>query len=1169
MIKKFLNILFWILIIAGALAGISALSRWFLNHNQEKAIYVALAGPLGEDLKGGDDIQRGVELGIAEANAAGGIDGRPIKLLKFNDDNDSDLAKKVAQRIVDSPAVAVIGHYYSGPSIAAGELYEKAGIAAVSGSATADEVTRDRRWYFRVIPDNHSQGVFLANYAWSVRNDKSAIIIYEDGGYGRSLESSFRNSFRGLGGTIQREWMYDYSVDPKTQVQQIVGQMIQDRLNPPDVVFVAMYADDAGPLIVAMRRAGLNYAILGGDTIGDPTTPDVFADQPEEQARPGYFSDGIYAATPMMFDMAGELAFSLQDKMAKQGFQPGWGEAMYYDATLVLVDAIKHANLQVGPQALAQNRAAVRDALERNNSPATAVQGVTGMLYFDNQHNPSISMIMGTFQQKKFISAPVQLQPATDITRIVDLKKELADGNMLIVNGKYMYRTRLVYAGVDFNEIGDVNLKDSTFLADFYLWFRYQGDFDEMDIEFPNAVEPIHLGDPVLETISGGSTYHVYRIKAKFKSDFDYSDYPFDEQPLKIAFRHRHITRENLIYVPDIVGMKFQSSKETVDKLSRVGVFKAGSSWEIRSIEFYQDVPRYDTTLGNPAFFNSNSNIEYSSFNAVVVIQRDVPRFMVKNMVPLLLIILIAYTAFLFSPDQLSERFSLGTGSLLTTAFFHMSLTSELPQIGYVVAMEYVFYAIYVLYFIIIISAFLTWVLWKQKSYKFSLSINRISAITYEAIILIGLVLLDHTYQIVPRPQMHALDTATAQTAAVLGPEDNQTVTLRMGSWRADDVAGVQQILDEFHAQHPDIVIEFQPSVATMYNSALEAQLEKGTAPDLFYLRSYSTSRDLYNRGFLEPLADLPGLQENFPDSARSAWSTDDGLSYGVPLVGSSHAIYYNETIFDNLGLTKPRTWDELLETARILHDNGIVPFANGTKDRWDAGALIFLNIAPNYTGGYEGRMQYLEGKRCFNDAHIVAAYQAISDLEPYLPDGFLDLGYEDSRQMFANGKAAMWLGGSWDIPFLDANIQSFEWGVMAVPPPAGQPGYVTFHPDAGMGLNAASTHKAEARIFLQWMTTREFASLLGDALPGQFPLLSMTPQLADPHANQFLGLNRGRHTDIRFTWERMMDGMPGAYSLIQDGTIGVLSGQMTPQQAADVLQAGLGSWFEPAQQCK
>lgn len=209
-----------------------------------------------------------------------------------------------------------------------------------------------------------------------------------------------------------------------------------------------------------------------------------------------------------------------------------------------------------------------------------------------------------------------------------------------------------------------------------------------------------------------------------------------------------------------------------------------------------------------------------------------------------------------------------------------------------------------------------------------------------------------------------------------------------------------------------------------------------------------------------------------------------------------------------------------------------------------------------------------MTGERCFNDERVVAAFQAVKDLSPFFPESYELLTYTDSLQLFAQGKAAMWMGGSWDIPFFEATGTAFEWSVFAPPPPAGKPGYITFHLDVAMGLNAASTHKEEAKTFLEWLTTSESAEMLGNELPGFFPMHRDAPTLTNEHANAFLALNQGRGTDVRFAWEKLLDGSPDGYTLMQDGALAVLRGEQTPQEAADALQAGLAQWFEPAQTC-
>ena len=162
-----------------------------------------------------------------------------------------------------------------------------------------------------------------------------------------------------------------------------------------------------------------------------------------------------------------------------------------------------------------------------------------------------------------------------------------------------------------------------------------------------------------------------------------------------------------------------------------------------------------------------------------------------------------------------------------------------------------------------------------------------------------------------------------------------------------------------------------------------------------------------------------------------------------------------------------------------------------------------------------------------------------------------------------------MWFGGSWDIPVLDAEINSFDWDVLAVPPPKGKPSYVTFHPDFAVGLNANSPHKVAAKKFLQCLSNPETASLSAAKLPGFFPLHKQVSTVENSNGDRFLKLNRGRDTDIRLAWSQLGDGIPDGYSLIEKWTIAVLQGRATPTEVANNLQNGLAQWFELAYKCR
>ena len=71
---------------------------------------------------------------------------------------------------------------------------------------------------------------------------------------------------------------------------------------------------------------------------------------------------------------------------------------------------------------------------------------------------------------------------------------------------------------------------------------------------------------------------------------------------------------------------------------------------------------------------------------------------------------------------------------------------------------------------------------------------------------------------------------------------------------------------------------------------------------------------------------------------------------------------------------------------------------------------------------------------------------------------------------------------------------------------------------------------------------------------------------ITDKHANEFLELNKGRGTDVRWAWPELLAGEPSGYILMQDGSIAVIKGLITPQEAANNLLNGLAEWYPPAQ---
>lgn len=407
------------------------------------------------------------------------------------------------------------------------------------------------------------------------------------------------------------------------------------------------------------------------------------------------------------------------------------------------------------------------------------------------------------------------------------------------------------------------------------------------------------------------------------------------------------------------------------------------------------------------------------------------------------------------------------------------------------------------------------------------------------------------------------------QEKEIKSSEQLKQIILTLGSWRKDDVEQVNYILSKFNEQYPHIVVKFDPTLQSEYNDVIETQLETGTAPDLFYLRSFSHSKKLYDDGYLVDLTDLSGLKENFSLNMLDAWTNDAGEIYGVPLMAVSHGIYYNKSFFEKEGLAVPDTWEQLLLVAEKIKEMGIVPFGNATGEAWTINGLIYQNVIPSIIGGKKGRQAYYDGERCFNDADMVATFQAVKDVALYVSENQRLLKYADSLQLFIQGKTPMLFDGSWNIPFFESQYADFEWSVFPIPPPQGKDCHVVFHPDAGIGLNQSSPYIKEAKLFLEWLTTSEFATLFVEQLPGFFPMHNGVAGSANKHAATFLGFNKQCEVDIRFAWGKIREGTPDSYRLSIQTSIDVMNNEITPQEAADQLQEGLSKWYEPAANCQ
>jgi len=392
----------------------------------------------------------------------------------------------------------------------------------------------------------------------------------------------------------------------------------------------------------------------------------------------------------------------------------------------------------------------------------------------------------------------------------------------------------------------------------------------------------------------------------------------------------------------------------------------------------------------------------------------------------------------------------------------------------------------------------------------------------------------------------------------------DEVVELTMGSWRTEDIEQWANILEVFHEQNPNIRVNFEPTLNTEYDAQLRNQLEGGVGPDLITCRPFDRALLNYQIGGLADITDLPGL-DNFPQVALSAWTTDDGsVTYCVPMASVIHGFIYNQTVFDELGLEEPTTESEFFAVLEALEEAGETPLAISTKDAWTTATMGFNNLWPAFCDGEATRQAIINGEAAFTDECFMETYESLAGWESFMPDGHESIGYADAQQIFPLGLAAIYPSGSWEIPLFN-DLADFEMGAFRPYVPDGKdPSQcaISDHVDIAVGMNTNTEHPEEARIFLEWLTTQEFAQVFSDNQPGFFSLSNHDVELSDPLAAEFVSWRADCDQTIRMFDQFLSRGEPGGNQLMNETIPLLVQGNLTPEEVGNTIQSGLEDWY-------
>ncbi|HXQ35004.1 MAG TPA: extracellular solute-binding protein, partial [Anaerolineales bacterium] len=879
--------------------------------------------------------------------------------------------------------------------------------------------------------------------------------------------------------------------------------------------------------------------------------------------------------------------------------EPGDKVINGYDAALAILAAIQRSD----NGETASNRERIYQALLRMDNAENGVQGIIGPIFFEPSGNISRAARFGTYQNGAIVSANTQFEPISAPNEIRDLRDQVRKGRILTVNGGYVYRANIVYAGVDLLGIDEIDIKTSTYKTDFYLWFRYRpneqdNEFKPEEFVFANAQS---VDEPVLireDENADGTILKTYRVAGVFKNQFDFHNYPFDHQRLIVEFRNQNATTSFIQYVVDRIGMRYRSETDLLENFRANGAFDSLFGWQAKGAHVEQDVFPTFSTLGNPQYFDRSVSTDYSLINIEVDIQRDSLQYIFKSLLPLLLTLILAYITF-FLPLGHEERLAVGSTALLTTAFFHLTLADALPEIGYTVAMEYLFYASYVMSALIVLLETLSIRLEKRgedekkKADKDKFknqreNLNMLGRFIFPAILIVvigaGFFIYGGSIQLGPKEEtnsQHLVDliiesgksNPLANTSIQTPISSGNEVKLTFSTWRPEDSAQIQVLLDKFRefavSQGRNISIEYRPVMSVNYDSILDLQLGRGEGPDLFYVRPFSVDGNITK--YLESLNDLP-IEEKFESTKSIPWRSKAGNYYAVPFVGVVQGVYYNKELFEKYGIDVPITWGDFLIDLQTIKktDPKIISIANALNQTEDS--EMFMSIAANFLGGPDGRAQLMRTDglaQCYDSRRVINAFQAIEDLKPYLYPSAGTINSQTSKELFFSQNAVMLFGGSWDLKKI-SDEASFDWDVFAVPAPALRETYVIFQPDVGIGINKDSLHQKEARMFLEWLMTEEAVDLASQNLAGFYTLNDIeVSKASDANDAKFLNLVNNYPTDIRWMYTEISNKTPGALEIVRRDLYEMVTFDLAPDAAAQRLQDGLGEWYEPAQNCK
>ncbi|MEM4605490.1 MAG: hypothetical protein QW103_00435 [Candidatus Pacearchaeota archaeon] len=280
--------------------------------------------------------------------------------------------------------------------------------------------------------------------------------------------------------------------------------------------------------------------------------------------------------------------------------------------------------------------------------------------------------------------------------------------SLFFVSPQQEITDREVEVGIYVLNLGRFDISTGSFTVDFYMSFKCENRCPKLDFEFMNGRAN------TIEKIFENEKEKFYRIQANLISPIDLRKFPFDRQIMQIIIEDKKTASSELVFLPN-------KKESGIDK----SIFFTGwivENWTARSEEHLYEI----------------YNEKYSRFIFEIPISRIKTNSIFKTFLPVIFIMLVMLSSFILDPDKITTRLSMVGSALIASVMFHVSLSNQLPPLGY---LTFIDKFMLINYFIILISFLFNVVLLELVERKKEEKVKKLHKITEFTIFIIVLIL--------------------------------------------------------------------------------------------------------------------------------------------------------------------------------------------------------------------------------------------------------------------------------------------------------------------------------------------------------------------------------------------------------------------------------------------